>query len=62
VIRGANLSGNGPEMLQSIKMVGNDLTIGEHAYFIGGTCGKDGQGMPVTDANPSMLVRLKVTG
>ncbi|MDQ1344015.1 MAG: PmbA TldD protein [Patescibacteria group bacterium] len=55
-VRGANISGNGPRMLSEIRMVGNDL---EH--FDGGTCGK-GQQMPVSDATPTVLVRLKVTG
>jgi TldD protein len=49
-------------MLQEIEMVGNDLPVGHLTYFCGGTCGKDGQGMPVTDANPTIKVRLKVTG
>lgn len=61
VVRGANLSGNGPKMLKEISMVGNDLIVGKNGVFIGGTCGKDGQSMPVTDANPTIKVRLKVT-
>lgn len=48
-------------MLKEISMVGNDLQIGSNSMFVGGTCGKDGQGMPVTDANPTIKVRLKVT-
>ena len=55
-VRGANISGNGPKMLSEIKMVGDDLR-----FFDGGTCGK-GQQMPVSDATPTVLVRLKVTG
>ncbi len=62
VVRGANLAGNGPKMLQEITMVGNDLDLQSLDYFCGGTCGKDGQGMPVTDANPTIKVRLRVTG
>lgn len=61
VVRGANLSGNGPKMLKEISMVGNDLKVGKNGIFVGGTCGKDGQSMPVTDANPTIKVRLKVT-
>jgi len=61
VVRGANLSGNGPKMLKEISMVGNDLVVGKNGVFVGGTCGKDGQSMPVTDANPTIKVRLKVT-
>lgn len=55
-VRGANISGNGPKMLSEIRMVGDDLH-----FFDGGTCGK-GQQMPVSDATPTVLVRLKVTG
>jgi TldD protein len=57
VIRWANISGNGPEMLKNIQAIGNDLW-----YFDGGTCGKAGQHMPVSDATPTILVKLKVTG
>ncbi|MFB0964915.1 MAG: TldD/PmbA family protein [Patescibacteria group bacterium] len=55
-VRGANISGNGPKMLSEIRMVADDLH-----FFDGGTCGK-GQQMPVSDATPTVLVRLKVTG
>lgn len=43
-------------MLSEIRMVADDLH-----FFDGGTCGK-GQQMPVSDATPTVLVRLKVTG
>jgi len=56
VIRGANISGNGPKILQEIKGIANDLE-----YFDGGTCGK-GQQMPVSEATPTILVTLKVSG
>lgn len=49
-IRGATLVGNGPKVLQVIDRVGNDLG------FATGTCGKDGQGAPVTDAQPTMRI------
>ncbi len=49
-IRGATLVGNGPKVLQIIDRVGNDLG------FATGTCGKDGQGAPVTDAQPTMRI------
>lgn len=49
-VRGATLTGNGPEVLKGITMVGNDLGFGI------GTCGKDGQGVPVSDAQPTLLI------
>ncbi len=49
-VRGATLVGNGPQVLRSIDMVGNDLGFGI------GTCGKDGQGVPVSDAQPTLRV------
>ncbi|HHO75944.1 MAG TPA: TldD/PmbA family protein, partial [Deltaproteobacteria bacterium] len=49
-IRGATLIGNGPKILNSIEYVGNDLGYGI------GTCGKDGQGCPVADAQPTLLI------
>ena len=49
-IRGATLIGNGPRILKSIELVGNDLGYGI------GTCGKDGQGAPVADAQPTLLI------
>lgn len=49
-VRGATLTGNGPEVLEMIDMVGND-----HGFAIG-TCGKDGQGVPVSDAQPTIRI------
>ncbi len=49
-VRGATLTGNGPDVLKKIVMVGNDLGFGI------GTCGKDGQGVPVADAQPTLLI------
>jgi TldD protein len=55
-VRGATLTGNGPQILQSIDMVGND-----HGFSIG-TCGKDGQGVPVSDAMPTIRIPEIVVG
>ena len=55
-VRGATLTGNGPEVLQKIDRVGNDLG------FTIGTCGKDGQGVPVTDAQPTIRIPDLVVG
>jgi TldD protein len=55
-IRGATLTGNGPEVLKSIDMIGNDLG------FSIGTCGKDSQGIPVSDAMPTVRLPEIVVG
>jgi len=55
-IRGATLIGNGPKALQDVDAVGNDL-----GWAIG-TCGKDGQGVPVTDAQPTIRIRKLTLG
>ena len=49
-IRDATLIGNGPEVMRSIDMVGSDLGYGV------GTCGKEGQGVPVADAQPTLRI------
>jgi TldD protein len=49
-VRGATLTGNGPQVLMSIDRVGFDLG------FSIGTCGKDGQGSPVSDAQPTLRI------
>ena len=55
-IRGAILLGNGPQILKEIDMVGDDLGFGI------GTCGKDGQGVPVGDAQPTLRIPELVVG
>ncbi len=55
-VRGATLTGNGPEVLKLIDQVGNDLGFGI------GTCGKDGQGVPVADAQPTLRIPEIVVG
>jgi len=55
-VRGATLTGNGPDVLKSIMMVGTDLGFGI------GTCGKDGQGVPVADAQPTLLISDMTVG
>ncbi len=55
-VRGAVLTGNGPEALLSIEAVGSDL------HFLPGMCGKGGQNVPVTDGQPSLLLRNIVVG
>ena len=55
-IRGATLTGNGPQVLNLIDMVGDDLG------FAIGTCGKEGQGVPVSDAQPTLRIPEIVVG
>jgi TldD protein len=58
-VKGAMLIGNGPEALKHVKMIGNDMAIDPGI----GTCGKDGQGVPVGVGQPTMLIdRLTVGG
>ena len=57
-IREGNLIGNGPEALMAIDAVADDFAMGSP-----GTCGKDGQGVPVGDGTPTLRVqRLTVGG
>jgi TldD protein len=51
-VRGATLIGNGPEAMQRISMVGNNLELDSGV----GTCGKDGQSVPVGVGQPSMRI------
>lgn len=56
-LREGNLIGNGPEVLRNIEAVGNDFAFGPP-----GTCGKDGQGVPVGDGVPSLRVAKLTIG
>jgi TldD protein len=51
-VRGATLIGNGPDVLTRVSMVGNDLQLDEGV----GTCGKDGQSVPVGVGIPTIKV------
>jgi TldD protein len=51
-VRGATLIGNGPDVLRRVSMVGNDLKIDEGV----GTCGKEGQDVPVGVGQPTLRV------
>ncbi|MDH5300232.1 MAG: metalloprotease TldD [Gammaproteobacteria bacterium] len=57
-VRGATLIGNGPEVMQRISMVGNNLQLDTGV----GTCGKDGQSVPVGVGQPSMRVDQLTVG
>lgn len=56
-VRNATLSGCGPALLRELRHLGNDLR-----HFDLGTCGKDGQGVPVSDAQPTLLCPSLVVG
>jgi TldD protein len=55
-VRGATLTGNGPAALTIVDAVGSDLG------FAIGTCGKDGQGVPVSDAQPTIRIPELIVG
>ena len=56
-IREGNLIGNGPEVLTRIDALGSDFAMGSP-----GTCGKDGQGVPVGDGTPTLRVTSLTVG
>jgi TldD protein len=56
-LREGNLIGNGPKVLRDIDAVGNDFAMGHP-----GTCGKDGQGVPVGDGVPTLRVTALTVG
>ena len=51
-VKGAMLIGDGPEALQRISMVGNDLELDTGV----GTCGKEGQSVPVGVGQPTLRI------
>ncbi|MCX6520540.1 MAG: TldD/PmbA family protein [Actinobacteria bacterium] len=56
-LREGNLIGNGPQVLRDIDLLGNDFAMGNP-----GTCGKDGQGVPVGDGQPTLRVKTMTIG
>jgi TldD protein len=56
-IRDGNLIGNGPAALAAVDAVGNDFAMGSP-----GTCGKDGQGVPVGTGTPTLRVPSLTVG
>jgi TldD protein len=57
-VKGVNLIGNGPDVLSKVTMVGHDFMLA----YNGGTCGKNGQGVPVSLGMPSTLVSSITVG
>jgi TldD protein len=57
-VKGATLIGNGPDVLTKVSMVGNDMRLDPGI----GTCGKDGQGVPVGVGQPTLKVEALTVG
>ena len=57
-VKGATLIGNGPEAMQTISMVGNDMTLDSGV----GVCGKDGQSVPVGVGQPTLKMDALTVG
>ncbi len=57
-IKGATFMGNGPDALTRVKMVGNNMQLDEGV----GTCGKEGQSVPVGVGQPTLLLEGLLVG
>ncbi len=57
-VRGATLIGNGPDCLTKVGAIGNDLALDQGI----GTCGKDGQWVPVGVGQPTLLIEGLTVG
>ncbi len=57
-VKGATLIGNGPDALTKVSMIGNDLKLDDGI----GTCGKDGQGVPVGVGQPTVRMNGLTVG
>lgn len=57
-VKGATLIGNGPEAMQTISMVGNDMSLDSGV----GVCGKDGQSVPVGVGQPTLKMDALTVG
>lgn len=57
-VKGATLIGNGPDILTKVKMIGNDLKLDAGV----GTCGKDGQSVPVGVGQPTIKIEGLTVG
>jgi len=57
-LQGAMLIGNGPDALTRVAMIGNDMQLDPGM----GTCGKQGQGVPVGVGQPSMRINAVTVG
>jgi TldD protein len=57
-VKGATLIGNGPEAMNRVKMIGNDLSLDSGV----GTCGKEGQSVPVGVGMPTLRMEGLTVG
>jgi TldD protein len=57
-VKGATLIGNGPDVLTRVSMVGNDLGLDTGV----GTCGKEGQSVPVGVGQPTLKIDSLTVG
>jgi TldD protein len=57
-VKDVNVIGNGPQALERVDMVSNDLAIDEGGW----TCGKDGQSVPVSQGLPTVRVSSMTVG
>jgi TldD protein len=57
-VKGATLIGNGPDVLTRVSMVGNDLKLDGGV----GTCGKEGQSVPVGVGQPTLRIDALTVG
>ncbi len=57
-LKGVNLIGNGPEVLNKVTMLGNDFQLSDGIW----TCGKDGQSVPVGVGTPTVKIAAITVG
>jgi TldD protein len=57
-VKGATLIGNGPDVLTKVSMIGNDMRLDPGI----GTCGKEGQGVPVGVGQPTLKIDALTVG
>lgn len=57
-VKGATLIGNGPDALTRVAMIGNDMRLDSGV----GTCGKEGQSVPVGVGQPTMRINGLTVG
>ena len=57
-VKGATLIGNGPDVLKRVSMIGNDMQLDSGV----GTCGKEGQSVPVGVGQPTLKIDALTVG